>query len=82
MADLVVRGATVIDGTGAPGRTADVTVTAGRIEDIGMERRVGQGDHPHPARVCGGDVVQTLDRAAVGLVAPAVGDRPDTIDAE
>ncbi|HEV7931181.1 MAG TPA: D-aminoacylase [Actinomadura sp.] len=35
MADLVVRGATVIDGTGAPGRTADVTVTAGRIEDIG-----------------------------------------------
>jgi N-acyl-D-amino-acid deacylase len=30
-----VRGATVIDGTGAPGRTADVTVTAGRIEDIG-----------------------------------------------
>jgi N-acyl-D-amino-acid deacylase len=35
MTDLVVRGATVIDGTGAPGRTADVTVTAGRIEDIG-----------------------------------------------
>ncbi|MCW2919314.1 MAG: N-acyl-D-amino-acid deacylase [Actinomycetia bacterium] len=34
MPDLVIRGATVIDGTGAPGRVADVAVTGGRIEAI------------------------------------------------
>jgi N-acyl-D-amino-acid deacylase len=35
MADLVIRGAYVIDGSGAPGRTADIAVTRGRIEEIG-----------------------------------------------
>ena len=33
--DLVVRGATVIDGTGAPGRDADVAVDADRIVATG-----------------------------------------------
>ena len=34
-ADIVIRGGTVVDGTGARGRPADVAVTGGRISDIG-----------------------------------------------
>ena len=34
-ADVVIRGGTVIDGTGAPGRVADVAVTDGVISGIG-----------------------------------------------
>ena len=33
--DLVLRGGTVIDGTGAAGRSADVAITAGRIVEVG-----------------------------------------------
>ncbi|HET7719610.1 MAG TPA: amidohydrolase family protein, partial [Acidimicrobiales bacterium] len=35
MHDLVVRGGTVVDGTGATSRTADVAVTDGRITEVG-----------------------------------------------
>jgi N-acyl-D-aspartate/D-glutamate deacylase len=35
MADLVIRGGTVVDGTGAPGRAADVAIEGDRIAAIG-----------------------------------------------
>ncbi len=35
-ADIVIRGGTVIDGTGAPGRPADVAVEGGRIVGVGQ----------------------------------------------
>src|SRR5438067_1166541 len=34
-ADVVIRGGTVVDGTGAPGRPADIAITGGIISDIG-----------------------------------------------
>jgi N-acyl-D-aspartate/D-glutamate deacylase len=34
MSDLIVRGGTVVDGTGAPGRTADVRVRDGMIVEV------------------------------------------------
>jgi N-acyl-D-aspartate/D-glutamate deacylase len=40
MHDLIIRGGTVVDGTGTPPRTADLAVDGGVIVDVG---RVGQG---------------------------------------
>lgn len=37
--DLLIRAASVVDGTGAPARTADVAVADGRIADIGRLER-------------------------------------------
>jgi N-acyl-D-aspartate/D-glutamate deacylase len=39
--DLVIRGGTLIDGTGSPARTTDVAVDGGLIAEVG---RVGPGD--------------------------------------
>jgi N-acyl-D-aspartate/D-glutamate deacylase len=49
--DIVIRGGTLVDGTGAPGRPADVAIRDGRIVDIGDSLR---GDRELDA---GGQVV-------------------------
>src|SRR5689334_10732022 len=36
MHDLVIRGGTVVDGTGAPARTADVAITGGVVTEVGQ----------------------------------------------
>ena len=33
--DLIIRGGTVVDGTGAPPRTADVVIDGDRIVEVG-----------------------------------------------
>ncbi|MGH9274821.1 MAG: N-acyl-D-amino-acid deacylase family protein, partial [Acidimicrobiales bacterium] len=40
--DLVVRAGTVIDGTGAPARTADVAVDGGRVTEVGSIDSAGR----------------------------------------
>ena len=62
-ADIVIRGGTLVDGTGAPARTADIALTDGVVSDIGDGldgKRVLEADgqhrlarlrrHPHPLR--------------------------------
>ena len=48
MHDLVIAGGTVVDGTGAPGRTADVAITDGIVTEVGRvdgrARRTIQAD--------------------------------------
>ncbi len=48
-ADLVIRGGTVIDGTGAPSRAADVAITDGKISQIGPNL---DGEHTLDAGEC------------------------------
>ncbi len=43
MTDVLIRGATVVDGTGAPATRADVSVSGDRITDVGVGHRAADG---------------------------------------
>src|SRR6187455_1265803 len=40
--DLVIRGGSVVDGTGAPARTADVAITDGTVTEVGRVDGTGR----------------------------------------
>jgi N-acyl-D-aspartate/D-glutamate deacylase len=44
MFDLVIRGGTVIDGTGTPGRRADVAIDAGRVAAISQDESLAAAE--------------------------------------
>ena len=48
MHDLVIKGGTVVDGTGAPGRTADVAITDGVVTEVGRGRRAARARRSTP----------------------------------
>ncbi len=62
MSGFVVRGATVIDGTGAPGVVADVAVDGDRIVAFDALDATGAGDGPGPGA---GDPVEVDGRGLV-----------------
>ena len=48
MLDEIIKGGTVVDGTGAPGVVADVGIRDGRIVAIGSDRRAGRARSSTP----------------------------------
>ena len=50
--DLIIRGGTVVDGTGAPARTADVAIDDGVITEVGQVDGAARADdrRRRPAR--------------------------------
>ena len=60
--DLIIRNGTVIDGTGAAGRRADVAIAGGRVAEIG---KVSEG--AQRGRCIGLDCRARLRRSAYSL---------------
>ena len=49
--DLVIRGGTIVDGTGSPGTTGDVAVDGDRLTQIGGKADAGQRELHADGRV-------------------------------
>jgi len=69
MDDLLIRGGQLIDGTGSPGREADVSISSGRVVAI------DKSAHPR-FKVCAGGLIPktmlALEELGIALDAPAV----------
>jgi N-acyl-D-amino-acid deacylase len=50
--DILIKGGTVIDGSGADGFKADVRVSRGRIVEVGMNLEAGEGERVFDATGC------------------------------
>ena len=72
-ADVVIRGGTVIDGTGIPGQVADVAVTDGRISEIGTGLSGSRVLDATGQVVTPGIEIAWSPRAVTGTSAHAVG---------
>ena len=66
MHDLVIKGGNVVDGTGAPGRTADVAITDGVITDVGAVERQGARDGRRPTARSSRRASSTCTRTSTG----------------
>jgi N-acyl-D-aspartate/D-glutamate deacylase len=49
---MLIKGGTVVDGSGAPAYAADVRVAGGRITEIGLDLKAGQGERVFDAAGC------------------------------
>jgi N-acyl-D-aspartate/D-glutamate deacylase len=68
--DLVLRGGSVVDGTGAPARTADVAVDAGQVTAVGSVDGRGRREIAADGLlVTPGWVVQHVDGYVATIVA-------------
>ncbi len=52
MSDMLIRGGTVVDGTGAKAFAADVRIVAGRIKEIGQDLKPAAGEEVFDANGC------------------------------
>jgi N-acyl-D-aspartate/D-glutamate deacylase len=43
MFDIVIRNAFLVDGSGAPGRNADIAITGSVISEVGQPGTIGAG---------------------------------------
>jgi outer membrane biosynthesis protein TonB len=70
--DLIIRGGTVVDGTGAPARTADVAVSNGVVTEVGAV----EGSATREIDADGALVAATFNKQ-VALLTAACGAAPD-----
>jgi N-acyl-D-aspartate/D-glutamate deacylase len=79
MLDLIIRGATIVDGTGTPGRVGDVGVQDGRI--VAVAYRDGDGDGDGTDSMIADEAREEVDAAGL-VVCPGFVDPHTHYDAQ
>jgi N-acyl-D-aspartate/D-glutamate deacylase len=79
MLDLIIRGATIVDGTGTPGRVGDVAVQDGRI--VAVAYRDGDGDGEGTESMIADEAREEVDAAGL-VVCPGFVDPHTHYDAQ